>query len=188
MGFFNKIKTQANTIGTNISDSTAKLGGDIFTSTKDNAKLIAIKAKISSIEGQLHIGYQGIGKKYVENLMNNEGKKVEDVLADTLSSIEPLLEKKITLENEAIEIEKSLKDQIKLQEKAIFQKEYDSEKEKLDRALKMEIISEDDHERRLGNAKRKLDNFDTIRKLKKQHEMKLITEDELTAKLISLGA
>lgn len=188
MGFFNKIKTHASSIGSNISDTTSKLSGDIFTATKDNAQLVAIKAEISSIEGQLSIGYQAIGKKYVENLLSNEGKDVEVVLEETLNSLEPLLAKKIGLENEAIEIEKCLKDQIILQEKSIFQKEYDSKKEKLDKALKMDVLSKDEHVAKLAQAKLKLDNFDNIRKLKKQKEMDLITQDELTEKLTALGA
>jgi len=49
MGLFNKIKTQASTIGTNISDSTSKLSSDIATSAKENAKLSAIRSEITSI-------------------------------------------------------------------------------------------------------------------------------------------
>ena len=166
MGLFNKIKTQASTIGSNISDSTSKLGSDIATSAKENAKLSAIRAEITSIEGQLNIGYKDIGKKYVENLLANQGENVEVTLQEPLARIEPLLEKKIELEDEAIEIEKKIKDQIIIQEKAIFQKEYDQEKEKLEKAVKLDVLSKEEMEEKLAKARLKLDNFDSIRSLK----------------------
>lgn len=94
MGLFDKIKTQANTIGTNISESTSKLTSDISTASKEKSKLSAINSEITSINGQLNIAYQDIGKKYVSNLVDNKGENVEAVLKDTLDRIEPLLEKK----------------------------------------------------------------------------------------------
>lgn len=188
MGLFNKIKTQATSIGSNISDSTSKLSSDMSTSLKENSKLSAIRSEITSIEGQLSIGYQDIGKKYVENLIQNQGQNVEAVLQESLNRVEPLLEKKIELEDQAIEIEKKLKDQIIIQEKSLFQKEYDQEKEKLEKALKLDVISEDEMAEKLAKARMKLDNFDEIRKVKKQHEMNLITKDELKDKLAALGA
>ena len=188
MGLFNKIKTQASTIGSNISDSTSKLGSDIATSAKENAKLSAIRTEITSIEGQLNIGYKDIGKKYVENLLANQGENVEVTLQEPLARIEPLLEKKIELEDEAIEIEKKIKDQIIIQEKAIFQKEYDQEKEKLEKAVKLDVLSKEEMEEKLAKARLKLDNFDNIRKLKKQEEMGLITKTELAEKLAAFGA
>ncbi|MBL1384877.1 MAG: hypothetical protein COA35_009370 [Colwellia sp.] len=188
MGLFNKIKTQASTIGTNISDSTSKLSSDIATSAKENAKLSAIRSEITSIEGQLNIGYKDIGKKYVQNLLANQGENIEVALQEPLSRIEPLLEKKIELEDEAIEIEKKIKDQIIIQEKAIFQKEYDQEKEKLEKAVKLDVLSKEEMEEKLAKARLKLDNFDNIRKLKKQEEMGLITKTELAEKLAVFGA
>ena len=98
MGLFNKIKTQATTIGSNISESTSKLSSDMSTSMKENSKLSAIRSEITSIEGQLNIGYQDIGKKYVENLLENQGQNIESALQEALNRVEPLLEKKNELE------------------------------------------------------------------------------------------
>ncbi|MFC3032641.1 hypothetical protein ACFOEE_08925 [Pseudoalteromonas fenneropenaei] len=188
MSLFNKFKTQAQSIGSSISESTSKLSSDIISSSKDSAKLTGLKAEITSIEGQLNIAYQDIGKKYVDNLVKNNGEKVEQVLQDTLNRIEPLLERKMALEEELIEIEKLMKDQIVIQEKAIFQKEFDDEKEKLEKALKLDVISQGEFETKLAKARVKLDNFDNIRKTKKQHEMGLISKEEMQEKLAALGA
>ncbi|KPW04991.1 hypothetical protein [Pseudoalteromonas sp. P1-8] len=188
MGLFDKIKTQANTIGTNISESTSKLTSDISTASKEKSKLSAINSEITSLNGQLNIAYQDIGKKYVSNLLDNKGENVEAVLQDTLDKIEPILEKKIELEKEAVEIEKKLKDQIILQEKAIFQREFDEEKEKLEKAVKLDVLTEKEMQEKLAKAQLKLDNFENIRKAKKQYDMKLISKDELNEKLSSFGA
>ena len=186
MGFFGKLKTQASSIGNSIGDAGSKLSGDILTSSKENAKLIAIKGEIASIDGNLDIAYKEIGKKYVEHIAKT-GEYFEIGVKDTLKHIEPKLEKKEELENELIEIEKKLKDQLIMQEKAIFQKEFDEEKGNLDKALKMDIISEDDYKAKLLIIQSKLDNFEEIRKVKKQYEMELITEEELEEKLSLLG-
>ncbi len=186
MGLFDKVKTQANSLSSGLGDVTSKISGDILSSSKENAKLLAIKADIASIDGQLEIAYTEIGKKYVENLIDNGGES-ELNIQDTLKYIEPLLEKKSKLENEAIAIEKELKDQILMQEKQIFQKEFDSEKSKLDKALKMDVISQEEYDIKIEKSKLKLDNFDNIRKVKKQYEMELINEDEMNVKLSELG-
>lgn len=67
MSLLNKFKTQAQSIGSSIGESTSKLSGDIVSSTKDNAKLAGLKSDIASIDGQLNIAYQDIGRKYIEN-------------------------------------------------------------------------------------------------------------------------
>ena len=76
---------------------------------------------------------------------------------------------------------------VRMEEKAIFQKEYDQEKDKLEKAVKLDVISVAEKEQKLAKARLKLDNFDTIRKVKKQYEMSLISKDELNEKLAALG-
>ena len=50
------------------------------------------------------------------------------------------------------------------------------------------MITEQEKEQKLAKARLKLDNFETIRKVKKQHEMGLISKQELKDKLADLGA
>lgn len=185
MGFFNKVKTQASSLGTSIGTMGSKITGDVVTSSKENTKLLAIKAELNSIEGELEVAYKEIGKKYIEHIVKSE-QYVEIGVKETLNYIEPKLDRKQELENEAIEIEKTLKDQLVMQEKAIFQKEFDEEKEKLDKALKMDILSESEYNEKLSKAKSKLANFDQIRKIKKQFDMDLITKEEMNIKLSEL--
>ncbi len=51
MGLFDKIKTQANTIGTNISESTSKLTSDISTASKENQSFQRLILKLLQLTG-----------------------------------------------------------------------------------------------------------------------------------------
>jgi len=186
MGFFNKMKTQASNIGNAVGDTLGQVAGNTVVSSKENAKLVGIKSEIASIDGELEIAYKEIGKKYIDHVANT-GEYFEIGVKNILEQIDPKLTKKEELESELIEIEKKLHDQLIMQEKAIFQREFDEEKAKLDKAYKMDIISKDEYEAKLSKAKAKLDNFEEIRKVKKQYEMNLITEEEMNKKLSLLG-
>lgn len=186
MGLFDKVKTQASTLSSGLGSVATKINSDALSSANSNEKLVAIQADIVSIDGQLEVAYREIGKKYVESLVDNGGN-FELGIKDTLSHVEPYLEKKIKLENKAIKIEKALKDQLLMQEKGIFQRNFDEAKAKLDKALKMDIISQDEYDEKIAKERTKLDNFDQIRKIKKQYDMKLISKDEMNSKLSKLG-
>ena len=185
MGFFNKMKTQASNIGASVSQSAAKVAGDTMTSAKENAKIIAINNEINSLEGDLLVAYQEIGKKYVEYLIAG-GDSVDINAKETLVHVNKKLDKKEVLQNELAGIEKELSNQLVMQEKSKFQAEFESEKEKLDKALKMDLIDNDDYKIKISKAKKRVDNFDAIRKVEKQYEMELISEDEKDEKLAEL--
>lgn len=186
MSFLNKMKAQVNNLGDGVSATTSKLAGNVLTSSKENSKLIAIKGEISSIDGDLEFAYKEIGKKYIEHVAKT-GQSIQFGVQDTLIQIAPKLDKKTQLENEAIEIEKALKDQLIMQEKAAFQNEFDEEQAKLDKALKMDVISKEEHTEKLLKAKKRVDNFIEIRKVEKQYDMELISKDEKEARIARLS-
>ena len=186
MGFLSKVKAQATNIGEGLSSSTSKLAGNVLTSTKENSKLVAIKAEITSIDGDLEFAYKAIGKKYIEHASQN-GECFDFGVQAILESIAPKIDKKEKLQDEIIQIEKELKDQLLMQEKAVFQREFDEIKSKLDKALKMDVISASDHSEKLAKAQKRVDNFLEIRKVEKQCEMGLLSEDEKNEKLALLS-
>ncbi|WP_298768822.1 hypothetical protein [uncultured Shewanella sp.] len=186
MSFLNKMKAQVTNLGDGVSSTTSKLAGNVLTSSKENSKLVAIKGEIASIDGDLEFAYKAIGKKYIEHVAKT-GHSFEFGVQDTLIQIAPKLDKKAQLENEAIEIEKALKDQLLMQEKAAFQSEFDEEQAKLDKALKMDVISKAEHTEKLLKAKKRVDNFIDIRKIEKQYEMDLISKDEKEERIALLS-
>ena len=186
MGFLNKLKTQANTIGSSVAQSAAKLTGDTVTSAKENAKLLAINNEINSLNGELLSAYQEIGKKYVKYLVAG-GEAIEFGAQEILGHVDVKLDKINVLNNELIEIEKELGNQLLIQEKALYITEFEDIKEKLDKALKLDLIDKNEYESKLAKAGKKVDNFDAIRRIEKQYEIDLITEEEKNKKLEELS-
>ena len=187
MGLFDKVKTVASAVGSAAGDAAANVGGNALTSAKENAKLVALKGEIAAIDSQLDIAYTQIGKKYVEQAAKTGD--VSDIgVMDILTGIEPKMNKKTTLEDEIIQIEKELKDQLLMTEKANAQRSFDDEKNKFDKALKMDVMSQDEYDTNMAKAQKKLDNFDAIRRLKQQLSMDIITKSDFEDKMAELGA
>jgi hypothetical protein len=186
MGLFDKVKTVASSVGNAATDAAATVGGTAMTSAKENTKLLAIKGEIAAIDSQLDIAYAQIGKKYVEQAAAT-GNVTDIGVMDILNTIEPKLDKKAELEDELIKIEKQLKDQLIMTEKANAQRVFDEEKAKLDKALKMGVMTQDEYNEGMAKAQKKLDNFDQIRRLKGQLSMGVITKSEFEAKMSELG-
>ena len=61
------------------------------------------------------------------------------------------------------------------------------EKNKLDKALAMDIISQEEYDVKLSSAKKKVDNFEAIRKIEMQYDMKLISKEELDEMIKTLN-
>ena len=100
--------------------------------------------------------------------------------------MEPKIEQKNDLDAKIIALEKKIKDHAVLREKQAAEEEFLQVKSKLDHALAMDVISQTDYDTKLAVARKKVDNFEEIRKVEKQYDMKLITKDEYTAKIKEL--
>ena len=187
MGLFDRIKTTASGIGSSIAKGTGRLASKATVEAKEAAKIAAVKADISAIQAEIETGYVTIGKLYVEKLL--AGAEISDFGAGpTLKLLEPKLEKKLQLEKELAELEKTLADSLVLQERQLVQNEIDEIKAKLDKAKAMGAITEDDYNARLAQANKKLDHFEEIRMLKKQKELGLLSSEEFDAKVNALLA
>ena len=106
--------------------------------------------------------------------------------SDLLKLMEPKMTKKKEIEQEIINLEKEINNKSMLREKQQAEEEYLSEKGKLDKALAMDVISQDDYEVKLAIAKKKFDNFEEIRRVQQQFDMNLITREEKEAKIKAL--
>ena len=126
-----------------------------------------------------------VGRKFVEYVAETQEMPGIDV-SDILKWIDPKVTRKKELEAEVIEVEKRNKEQKLLREKQQAEQDFINEKEKLDKALAMEIIDEDIYNSKLSAQKKKLDNFEAIRKLELQVDMGIITEEEKNAKLYEI--
>jgi hypothetical protein len=97
--------------------------------------------------------------------------------------MEPKLEQKSDLQAKIVALEKKIKDQNILREREAAEAEFIREKDKLDKALQMDVISQDEYNVKIVSARKKLDNFEEIKRVEKQFDMKLITKEEYDAKI-----
>lgn len=185
MGLFDKVAKTASNIGGSVAKAAANVGSTASVAVQEQNELMAIKTQINVIDQELNSSYIQIGRKYVEYVIESGDMPGIDV-SDVLKLIDPKLTKKQELEKQLIELEKEIKAKNVLREKQHYEEEYLAEKAKLDKALAMDVISQDDYDVKLAIAKKKVDNFEAIRKIEQQAEMGLITNEEKAQKIAQL--
>lgn len=104
-------------------------------------------------------------------------------VSDFLTIIKQDQTKKKELENQLAEVEKRAKQNTLLREKTKAEESFEQEKGVLDKALAMEIISKEEYEQKLNIAKKKVENFEEIKKIEQQFEMGIITKEEKDEKI-----
>ena len=107
-------------------------------------------------------------------------------VTDLLTMMDPKLTRKQELEQQQIELEKRMKQNNILREKAKAEQEFQEEKTKLDRALAMDVISQDEYNYKISIARKRVDNFEEIRRIEQQCEMGIITPEERNARIEAL--
>ena len=164
---FEKAAKAAKDVGDTVVSSAKSLGGSLYNSTKEQSELAGLNVQKSVLDKKLNDSYAEIGKRYVDYMERCSSTETFDV-SDIIEKIKPDLE------------------QIKEQDDERFAKkaqaDYDFEKEKLDKALSMEIINEEEYNEKLDFAKRKLDNYMLLRKIEAQLEMDIISREEYNEK------
>ncbi len=181
MGIFDK----ALRVAKNVGNTAVNVGSNVGTSAQDKSEVAGLKMQINAIEQELSAAYIQIGKKYVDYVMDSGDMGNVDV-ADILRMMDPKITRKKELEAQLVEVEKRMKQSDILREKGYAEQEFEKEKSKLDKALSMEIISQEEYESKLYIAQKKLDNFEAIRKLGQQHDMGIISKEEYNEKMKAL--
>ena len=185
MAFFDKVTKAAGNIGKSALNTAANVGSTVGVAAQDQSELTGLKMQVNVIEQELEASYSQIGRRYVEYVINTGEMPGIDV-SDLLKLMDPKLTKKAELEAQIIELEKKIKNNAVLREKQAVEAEFLQEKTKLDKALAMDIISQEEYDAKLSVAQKKVDNFEAIRKVQQQLDMKLITKDEYEAKMKAL--
>lgn len=117
-----------------------------------------------------------------EEAADEDEETVFDV-SDFLTIIKQDQAKKKELENQLAEVEKRAKQNTLLREKTKAEESFEQEKGVLDKALAMEIISKEEYEQKLNIARKKVENFEEIKKIEQQFEMGIITKEEKDEKI-----
>lgn len=107
-------------------------------------------------------------------------------VSDFLTIIKQDQAKKKELENQLAEVEKRAKQNALIREKTKAEEAFEQEKGVLDKALVMEILSKEEYEQKLNIARKKVENFEEIKKIEQQFEMGIITKEEKDEKINAL--
>ena len=134
-----------------------------------------------TIDEEKEVSEEPAEDKVAEESDENE-EPVFDV-SDFLTIIKQDQAKKKELENQLAEVEKRAKQNTLLREKTKAEESFEQEKGVLDKALAMEIISKEEYEQKLNIARKKVENFEEIKKIEQQFEMGIITKEEKDEKI-----
>ena len=185
MAFFDKVTKVASNLGKSAISTASNVGSTVGVAAQDQSELTSLKMQVNVIEQELDASYVQIGRRYVDHVIATGEMPGIDV-SDLLKLMDPKLTQKEELEKKIIELEKKIKNNAILREKQAAEAEFLQEKAKLDKALAMDILSQEEYEIKLAAAQKKVDNFEAIRKVEQQYDMKLLTREERDAKIKAL--
>lgn len=169
-------------VGESVVDSAKTVGNTIYTSTKEQRDLASLKMQESSVQKKLNESYAAIGKRYVEFFnMTDDGGFFD--ASDLVHSMKCDLDKLAEIEGSIEKINMSAKkeEEEKVQKKA--KDEYQFAKDKLEKALEMDIITQEEYDEKMVPIQKKYDNYAQLRKIDKQLEMNIITKEEYEHKV-----
>ena len=185
MGLFDKVAQKATNLGKNVMNSTIDLGASVVTVAQEQNELVQLKSQVNVVEQELNALYVQVGRRYINHVLETGVMPGIDV-NDLLKLLDPKMTKKLELEQKIVELEKEIKAKQIAREKQMAENEFIAEKGKLERALAMGVLTQEEYDIKLTMAKKKVDNFEEIRRVKQQADMGIITREERDAKLKEL--
>ena len=144
MSFLDNLISNGKNLGSSIGTAIGQATNQASVDARLSSQLSSAKSEMSIVDDELNKSYLMIGRKYVEYLIISDAVPQIEV-QDTLKLMTPKLAKRKELENQIIAIEKEIKEQHVMAEKAKYEREYLLQKEKLDKALSMDIITEQEY-------------------------------------------
>ena len=182
MDMFEKATRAVKEVGENVIDSARNIGTSIYSSSKEQSELAGIKVQKSVIEKKLQESYAEIGKRYVSYMNHADASDAFDV-SDILEVMQPELDKLAEIEAALEEKEQNAKKMEEERRQKRAQDDFNEEKAKLDRALSMDIISQEEYDDKFAVVQKKLDNYEQLRKIDMQLQMGIISKEEHREKI-----
>ena len=178
MAFFDNLKIMTESFTKAATD----MANSVSTTAREQGSINNIEKEIGVLNSEIDTAYTQIGRRFVEYVIEKKEMPGIDV-SDILNMLEPKMSRKAELEAERIEIQKRLKDMALIQEKNRLEEEFRIEKDKLDRGRAMDIINEVEYEQKINQYRKRIDNFDEIKKIEHQHEFGIISVQEKEIKI-----
>lgn len=146
----------------------------------------ALRSELQSIENHLSTYYLTVGEQYVDYLMETKKFPVIDI-RNLLETMKPQVMRKKELEKKLADLEQLEKNHKLSTAKVKCEQEYMEQKGKLDKALVLGIIAQDEHDEQLRKYKNKIDHFDEMMKVEEAFTSGTIDEHERKVRLFELG-
>lgn len=178
MQFFNNMKF----IKDSITKAANNVANNITIINEEQANLDKINTEVETLNSEINAACSRIGRRFLEYVVETNEMPGIDI-SDILLVLDPKMKRKEELEKEVIEIQKRLKNQMIVQEKTMAEEDFRKEKLKLDKALAMDVLSNEEYNEKLNSARKKLDNFEQIKKIEQQCVLGIITEEERDRKI-----
>lgn len=178
MDLFNKATKVAREVG----NSVVNAGNVLSSATREQTELANLKIQKTALERKMESQYSEIGKRYIAYISNTFNTRPFDV-QDVLEAMQPNLEKLSEIDAQIGEKEKVIKENNAERDKKRAQEQFEAEKKKLDKARDLDVITEEEYEVKLTSARKKLDNYELLRKVEMQYEMDIITKEEYEEKV-----
>lgn len=182
MDIFEKAAKVAKNVGEGAWDSAKNLGKSISDATKERSEVANLNVQKCLVEKKLKDYYEEIGRRYIEYMGRCESGEPFDI-SDILADMEPEFDRL----NELTEIIEAKREETRKaadeKEKKKAQDEFDAVKDKLDRALELDVVTQDEYDEKLAKAQKKLDSFEQIRRVNRQLSMGIIDAAEYDEKM-----
>lgn len=185
MDLFDKAIEKAKKVGNNVASTAINVGNTLGNVTKEQTELASLKLQRSTADKKLEGMYAQIGKKYVAYIGNCEGGEKFDV-SDIIFEMQDELNQIQALDEKITELEEQIRKNSLERDRKKAEEQYGAEKEKLDKALALDILTVEEYESKLGAARKRLDNFERIRKIDLQYEMNIISKAEHDEKIAQI--
>lgn len=182
MDLFDKAVQKAKEVGNNVASTAVNVGNSIRSTTKEQTELAGLKLQKSTIDKKLENLYAQIGRAYVNYVNAYDTETLFDV-NDIIEKMKPELEQMDKIDVRIKELEEQIKQNNYERYAKRAEEQFEAEKEKLDKALSMDIIPEYEYQEKLAYAQKKLDYFEEIRKIDLQYEMNIISKKEHDQKI-----
>ena len=179
---FKKATKAVKEVSETVIDSARSLGTSIYNASKEQGELAGLKIQKAASESTMQEFYAQIGKRYYDYINNSEGHEQFDV-SEIVEQMQPELEKLRKINN--LLLDKELKEK-KLEEERIQKRAketYEADKAQLDKALQMEIITQEEYDQKMALVQKKFDNHDQLRKIELQLQMGIIDREEYEEKV-----
>ena len=165
----------------------------VVTDTSKNlSNVMKAQEEINSLERELEENskeleclYAQLGEVYYKNLSKAEEENVFEI-DEILPLIKEKTDNEIKIRENIVKAENNLKDVKKSIEKQKLEEEFNKKKEKLDNALRENIINQVEYDEKLASYQHKLDLSDEIIRINEQYNLGIINEEERDLKIDNL--